>query len=106
VVKMLAMTANGRKDERCAVTVAVILAAILCDPELAKFRRMFLLIVRLKGVRHERDGTGTGFLAARRTRKQKQFAVGAAALLLLFVGIHNAWDAVTYHIFVKESGRE
>jgi hypothetical protein len=27
------------------------------------------------------------------------FCVGAAALLLLFVGIHNAWDAVTYHIF-------
>ena len=24
------------------------------------------------------------------------FAVGAIALLLLFVGIHNAWDAVTY----------
>ena len=27
------------------------------------------------------------------------FVVGAAALLLLFVGIHNAWDAVTYHVF-------
>jgi hypothetical protein len=27
------------------------------------------------------------------------FGVGAAALLLLFIGIHNAWDAVTYHIF-------
>lgn len=25
---------------------------------------------------------------------------GAAALLLLFTGIHNAWDAVTYHVFV------
>lgn len=24
------------------------------------------------------------------------FAVGAASLLLLFVGIHNAWDSVTY----------
>jgi hypothetical protein len=29
------------------------------------------------------------------------FVVGAAALLLLFIGIHNAWDAVTYHVFVK-----
>src|SRR2546427_7078509 len=29
------------------------------------------------------------------------FLVGAAALLLLFVGIHNAWDAVTYHVFNK-----
>lgn len=28
------------------------------------------------------------------------FSVGAAALLLLFVGIHNAWDAVTYHVFL------
>ena len=27
------------------------------------------------------------------------FLVGAATLLLLFVGIHNAWDAVTYHVF-------
>jgi hypothetical protein len=28
------------------------------------------------------------------------FGVGATALLLLFIGIHNAWDAVTYHVFV------
>ena len=28
------------------------------------------------------------------------FGVGGAALLLLFVGIHNAWDGVTYHVFV------
>jgi hypothetical protein len=25
--------------------------------------------------------------------------IAAAALLLLFIGIHNAWDAVTYHVF-------
>ena len=24
------------------------------------------------------------------------FAIGAATLLLIFVGIHNAWDVVTY----------
>ena len=30
------------------------------------------------------------------------FGVGAAALLLLFVGIHNAWDMVTYHIFAEK----
>jgi hypothetical protein len=29
------------------------------------------------------------------------FALGAAALLLLFIGIHNAWDGVAYHVFVK-----
>jgi hypothetical protein len=26
------------------------------------------------------------------------FVIGFAALSLLFVGIHNAWDAVTYHL--------
>jgi hypothetical protein len=30
------------------------------------------------------------------------FAAAAAALLLLFIGIHNAWDAVTYHVFIKQ----
>jgi hypothetical protein len=29
------------------------------------------------------------------------FLVGAAALLLLFTGIHNAWDIIMYHVFVK-----
>jgi hypothetical protein len=29
------------------------------------------------------------------------FSVAAATLLLLFDGIHNAWDAVTYHVFNK-----
>jgi hypothetical protein len=30
------------------------------------------------------------------------FLVGAAVLLLLFIGIHNAWDAATYHVFNKD----
>jgi len=30
------------------------------------------------------------------------FGVGAAVLLLLLIGIHNAWDAVTYHVFFKK----
>jgi hypothetical protein len=36
------------------------------------------------------------------------FGVGAAALLLLFSGIHNAWDAIAYHVFVimRDSGTE
>jgi hypothetical protein len=29
------------------------------------------------------------------------FLVGAVALALLFVGIHNAWDLVTYQVFVR-----
>jgi len=34
------------------------------------------------------------------------FVLGGATLLLLFVGIHNAWDAVTYHVFVSGKGQE
>jgi hypothetical protein len=30
------------------------------------------------------------------------FAVAGVALLLLFIGIHNAWDAITYHVFVRK----
>jgi hypothetical protein len=30
-----------------------------------------------------------------------QFIVGAAVLVLLFMGIHNAWDTVMYHVFVQ-----
>jgi len=29
------------------------------------------------------------------------FLVAGAALLLLFIGIHNAWDAVLYHVFIQ-----
>ncbi len=41
--------------------------------------------------------------AASRTRGSL-FAIAAAALLLLLVGIHNAWDAVSYHVFVRRIG--
>jgi hypothetical protein len=27
------------------------------------------------------------------------FWIGGASLLLLFVGIHNAWDTITYHVY-------
>ena len=40
-------------------------------------------------------------LAARTNARLALFAVGAATLPLLFIGIHNAWDAVTYHVFVR-----
>lgn len=39
--------------------------------------------------------------AAGRDAHRAMFGVAAAALLLLFIGIHNAWDAVTYHVFVN-----
>jgi hypothetical protein len=34
------------------------------------------------------------------------FLVGAATLIFLFVGIHNAWDAVTYHVFTSRRDQE
>ena len=32
--------------------------------------------------------------------------VGASTLLLLFIGIHNAWDGVAYHVFVTRRKTE
>ncbi|HEX4269757.1 MAG TPA: hypothetical protein VHZ32_00150 [Rhizomicrobium sp.] len=32
--------------------------------------------------------------------RQALFGVGVTTLLLLFIGIHNAWDAVAYQVFV------
>ena len=34
-----------------------------------------------------------------------EFAVAAATLMLLYIGIHNAWDATAYHVFVTLSSR-
>ena len=34
------------------------------------------------------------------------FGVGAGALLLLFIGIHNAWDSAAYHVFVQRAEPE
>ena len=43
--------------------------------------------------------------AARVHVREALFGVAAALLLLLFIGIHNAWDAITYHVFVTKRGR-
>jgi hypothetical protein len=40
-------------------------------------------------------------LVARLDTRRILFVVGAATVVFLFVGIHNAWDAVTYHVFVN-----
>jgi hypothetical protein len=34
------------------------------------------------------------------------FMVAGAALLLLFIGIHNAWDIVSYHVFVQKRNQQ
>jgi hypothetical protein len=45
------------------------------------------------------------FAAGSRTH-EALFGVGSAALVLLFVGIHNAWDSIAYHVLVKIAGAE
>ena len=45
----------------------------------------------------------SSFLALSHTR-EALFCVGAAVLLLLFTGIHNAWDSVTYHVLEMNQG--
>jgi hypothetical protein len=40
--------------------------------------------------------------AARSNTYEALFGVGAAAVLLLFIGIHNAWDAIAYHVLVNK----
>jgi hypothetical protein len=47
---------------------------------------------------------GSAFVA-RSSALTALFLVGAAALLLLFVGIHNAWDTVTHLVFVEKQGK-
>ena len=34
--------------------------------------------------------------------RESLFGIGAAVLLLLFIGIHNAWDAVVYHVYFSK----
>lgn len=41
---------------------------------------------------------GAGALLARAHMEGALFAVAGAALLLLYIGIHNAWDSVAYHV--------
>jgi hypothetical protein len=44
----------------------------------------------------------SSFVATSHAR-EALFGVGGAALLLLFIGIHNAWDSVAYHVFVHRA---
>jgi hypothetical protein len=45
----------------------------------------------------------SSFAAASHTH-DALFAVGGGSLLLLFIGIHNAWDNVAYHVLVNIAG--
>ncbi len=44
--------------------------------------------------------SASGFTAFARPN-EAMFGVAAALLMLLFVGIHNAWDGAAYHVFVQ-----
>jgi hypothetical protein len=52
----------------------------------------------------------TGLTAASlmltRVEEDALFAIGGASLLLLFIGIHNAWDTVTYLAVMRVTNRE
>lgn len=48
---------------------------------------------------------GSSF-AARSHARTALFLVGAAALLLLLIGIHNACDTVTHLVFVEKPARQ
>jgi hypothetical protein len=44
---------------------------------------------------------GLSAFAAASYVREALFGVGGAASLLLFIGIHNAWDGVSYHVLVN-----
>jgi hypothetical protein len=47
----------------------------------------------------------SGFAALSYTH-EALFGIGTAALLLLFTGIHNAWDTVAFHVVENLSGNK
>src|SRR5215469_7977399 len=49
---------------------------------------------------------GLSALVAVSHTRDALFGIGGAALMLLFVGIHNAWDAVAYHVTVNLVGKK
>jgi uncharacterized membrane protein YdcZ (DUF606 family) len=45
-------------------------------------------------------------LAAPSSEHEALFGVGTAVLLLVFIGIHNAWDAITYLVKSRAAGKD
>jgi hypothetical protein len=41
--------------------------------------------------------------AAPTHEREAVFGVGAATALMLFAGIHNSWDSISYHVFVTRN---
>ena len=49
---------------------------------------------------------GASAVAARSHARAALFGIAAVSLLLLFIGIHNAWDSVTWHVFVRKRDQQ
>ena len=49
---------------------------------------------------------GVSALMARSHTREALFVSGASALLLLILGIHNAWDAVVYQVLVNSQTKK
>ena len=43
---------------------------------------------------------------ARSSERPALFLIACATLVFLFVGIHNAWDAITWHVFVNKPAEQ
>ena len=37
--------------------------------------------------------------------REALYGAAAAALMLLFIGIHNSWDSIAYHVFIRRKAR-
>ena len=73
-------------------------AAKLSDVTLRRgTESFFVLAAEVRGVFIAHMGHGA--------RRVQVFAEQQAELLLLFIGIHNAWDKVTHLVFVKKRGK-
>ncbi len=48
-------------------------------------------------------GFATTAFTATSYENDSLFALGASVLTLLLSGIHNAWDSIAYHVFVKRA---
>jgi hypothetical protein len=51
-------------------------------------------------------GVPTAGYPAHARVNQALFGIATAGLLLLFIGIHNAWDTVTYLVFVRKQEQQ
>jgi hypothetical protein len=81
-----------------AITVLRMRRQTIYEPEFEDWLFHFLLPLAAYAI------LALSAVAALFYTREALFGVGAMALLLLFIAIHNAWDAIAYHVFV--AGRD